>query len=100
LANAVSITLVERDVTIAEPLAVDLVLVGDLFYDRRLAAQVTKFLDLCVADGIEVLVGDLGRKYLPHARLRALADYPVPDVGDPKSAAPRQGGVFAFQPAG
>ena len=98
LANAAAITLMARDLTIAEPPAVDLVLVGDLFYEEILARRVTEFLDRCVAQRIDVLVGDLGRKYLPRERLRALADYPVPDVGDPKNAPTRQGGVFSYQP--
>lgn len=96
-ANAVSATVIDRDILDGEPLAVDLVLVGDLFYERRLAKRVTAFLDRCAAAGIEVLVGDLGRKDLPLSRLRVLADYPVSDFGDAKGAPARPGRVFAFE---
>jgi predicted nicotinamide N-methyase len=95
-ANAVFATIIDLDILGGEPPPIDLVLVGDLFYERHLATRVTAFLDQCVAAGIEVLVGDLGRKHLPLSRLKMLADYPVPDFGDGKGTAPKPGRVFAF----
>lgn len=95
-ANAVSATIIDQDILGAEPPPVDLVLVGDLFYERRLATRVTAFLDRCVTAGIEVLVGDLGREHLPLSRLKMLADYPVPDFGDGRGAALKLGRVFTF----
>ena len=59
----------------------DLVLVADAFYERDLAGQVTEFLERCQAGGTDVLVGDLGRRYLPYSRLAALASYDVPGLG-------------------
>jgi predicted nicotinamide N-methyase len=59
----------------------DLVLVADAFYERDLAGQVTAFLGRCQAGGAAVLVGDLGRRYLPYSRLAALASYDVPGLG-------------------
>jgi len=76
---------------------VDAVLVGDLFYARRLARRVTAYLDRCVNAGIEVLVGDPRRAHLPLARLRLIAEHDVPDVGEAKDALKRAG-VFAFLP--
>jgi len=55
----------------------DLVLVGDAFYERRMAHRVLSFLDRARAAGARVLIGDPGRTYLP-PDLRALASYPVP----------------------
>jgi predicted nicotinamide N-methyase len=63
------------------PPGADLVLVADAFYERDLAAQVTGFLERCQARGTAVLVGDLGRRYLPYSRLTALAGYDVPGLG-------------------
>ncbi|MGB3539679.1 MAG: 50S ribosomal protein L11 methyltransferase [Mesorhizobium sp.] len=97
--NAASATVIDQDIIDGEPPAVDLVLVGDLFYEPRLAKRVTAFLDRCVAAGIEVLVGDLGRKDLPLSRLRLLAEYPVTDFGDAKGAQTRPGRVFSFEHA-
>lgn len=59
----------------------DLVLVADAFYERDLAGQVTEFLGRCRDLGAGVLVGDLGRRYLPYSRLSALASYDVPGLG-------------------
>ncbi len=59
----------------------DVVLVADAFYQRDLAARVTRFLARSAARGAAVLVGDLGRAYLPRDRLRPLASYDVPGLG-------------------
>lgn len=59
----------------------DLVLAADAFYERDLAGQVTEFLGRCRDRGAGVLVGDLGRRYLPYSRLSALASYDVPGLG-------------------
>jgi len=99
-ANGVAVALVDDDLTAGPPPAVDLVTVGDLFYERDLAATVTAFLDGCLAAGIQVLIGDPGRAHLPRARLRLLAEYRVPDVGEVESAAMKASAVFAFEPAG
>jgi predicted nicotinamide N-methyase len=97
-ANGVTIKIVAEDFTRGEPPAVDLVAVGDLFYDNDVAERVIAFLDRCRAAGIDVLIGDPGRAYLPHDRLRLLAEYPVRDVGDAKSAALGASRVFAYEP--
>jgi predicted nicotinamide N-methyase len=77
-----------------EPPAVDLVLVGDLFYDEALAARVTAFLDRCRAAGIAALVGDPWRAPLRREQLRLLREYSVPDFGE--SGMMKPAGVFEF----
>jgi predicted nicotinamide N-methyase len=96
-ANGFSITVFGDDITKGPPPAVDLVLAGDVFYGQDVTERVMPFLDRCLAAGIEVLVGDPGRAYLPRSRLRLLAEYTVPDFGDAKDAAPRPSGVFRFE---
>ena len=98
-ANGVSVSVIADDITGGRPPAVDLIFVGDLFYEHELAERVTAFLDRCLIAGIEVLVGDPGRQYLPNARLRRLAEYTVPDVGDVEGAAMQGSAVYAFQSA-
>lgn len=98
-ANAVSATLLDADILAGKAPPVDVVLVGDLFYEKALAARVTAFLDRCVAAGLAVLVGDVGRDHLPLSRLREVAAYPVADFGDGKGVLAKQGRVFAFYPA-
>jgi predicted nicotinamide N-methyase len=56
----------------------DVILVGDLFYERDTAARALTFLDRQRATGVRVLVGDPGRTYLPKDRLTRLAEYSVP----------------------
>jgi predicted nicotinamide N-methyase len=56
----------------------DVLLAGDVFYDRDLAAALVPWLVRLAADGVTVLVGDPGRAYLPKDRLEACAVYEVP----------------------
>ncbi|MCE7030369.1 class I SAM-dependent methyltransferase [Jiella avicenniae] len=56
----------------------DLVLAGDVFYDRGMAERLVPWFDRLAAGGTGVLVGDPGRAYLPHGRLDRLAEYSVP----------------------
>lgn len=79
--------------------AADLVLVGDLFYAAALAERTAAFLDRCVAAGMEAVVGDPYRNFLPRTRLRLLADYPAPDFGDGAGGRASPAAVFAFGPA-
>ena len=95
-ANGVAVEAIHDDLTAGDPPDVELLLVGDLFYDPDLAARVTAFLERCVAAGIAVLIGDPFRAHLPIERLRVVAEYPVADYGDPDGAA-RAAAVFAFE---
>ncbi len=58
--------------------AVDVVLAGDVYYDRDMVAAVGPFLAAAAAGGATVLVGDPGRAYLPRTGLTELAAYDVP----------------------
>ncbi|MBN1096927.1 methyltransferase [Blastococcus sp. TML/C7B] len=69
------------------PPAVDVVLAGDVCYDRTMTEQVLPFLEAARAAGAEVLVGDPGRPYLPHDRLTEAAVHDIPD-GDASAAGP------------
>lgn len=75
---------------------VDVILAGDVFYDRAVATDMVAFLSRCVAAGITVLVGDPGRKDLPLSRLQKLAEYPVADFGDGSASAEKQSAVYSF----
>lgn len=56
----------------------DVLLAGDVFYDRDFAAALVPWFERLAADGVTVLVGDPGRAYLPKDRLEACAAYEVP----------------------
>lgn len=73
---------VQRADALAGPVPdADIVAVGDLSYEPEMAGQLEDFLDRCRASGVEVLVGDPGRRHLPSHRLSALARYDVEDFG-------------------
>ncbi|MGA2492121.1 MAG: 50S ribosomal protein L11 methyltransferase [Roseiarcus sp.] len=95
-ANAVTVAAVCGDPLDGPPPDVDLVLVGDLFYEAGLAARVTAFLDRCRLAGVGALIGDPGRAPLPRARLNRLAEYRLADFGDAPDAAATASAVFAF----
>jgi predicted nicotinamide N-methyase len=81
-ANAVAVEATQEDL-LAAPLneagrRFDLVLVGDLFYERPLAERVLAFIEAARVDGADVLVGDPRRSYFPTDRFRQVAEYHVP----------------------
>ena len=55
----------------------DVVLAGDVFYDKALAVRLTPWFSSLAARGATVLVGDPGRSYLPREGLLRLAEYQV-----------------------
>jgi predicted nicotinamide N-methyase len=58
----------------------DVVLVGDVFYQRELSLRVMAWLERLHARGVEVRIGDPGRSFLPSAKLESVATYAVPPV--------------------
>ncbi|ANH05859.1 methyltransferase [Shinella sp. HZN7] len=56
----------------------DVVLAGDVFYDRGFADMLIPWFSALAARGALVLVGDPGRAYCPRERMEALAIYTVP----------------------
>ena len=56
----------------------DVVLAGDVFYDRAFADVLIPWFTALAARGATVLVGDPGRAYCPRERMEALATYQVP----------------------
>jgi len=77
-ANGIRLTAALGDVLDGEAPATDVVLAGDVFYERALAGRLLGFLDRAHAAGAVVLVGDPGRAYLPRDRFEPVATYQVP----------------------
>lgn len=92
--NGVAIATHHGDPTAGPSPEADIVLVGDLFYREDLARHITGFLDRCLQCHIAVLIGDPRRAFLPHARLRLLAEYAGTDFGVGEAQA--RNSVFAF----
>jgi len=93
--NAVAITLISGDLLAGPPAEVDLIAAGDVFYNAQVGGRMTAYLDRCAQAGVTILVGDPGRVSLPMERLDAIADYMVPDFGDPAPKQPSR--VFAWK---
>lgn len=56
----------------------DVILAGDICYEKPLADQVLAWLGAARARGADVLIGDPGRSYFPREGLVKLAEYQVP----------------------
>ncbi len=77
--NAVLVTPVADDLLDKDPLGdIDIILVGDLFYEKHLATHCLDWLKQAHTMGIDVLIGDPGRSYLPKEKLNRIAEYAVP----------------------
>jgi predicted nicotinamide N-methyase len=82
--NGVPPIRVVGDVLGGRPPDVDVVLAGDVCYDRLMSERVLPYLVAARARGTEVLLGDPGRPYVPKDRLTALATVEVPDTEGPQ----------------
>ena len=56
----------------------DVILAGDVFYDRPFAERLSPWFGALRVRGAEILIGDPGRAYLPKSGLERLAVYEVP----------------------
>ncbi len=56
----------------------DVVLAGDIFYERNTAERALAFVSRQATHGATVLIGDPGRSYLPKEWLAQLIEYSVP----------------------
>ncbi|MEQ1812139.1 MAG: methyltransferase, partial [Terricaulis sp.] len=75
--NSVRVETSDAD-PVGKPTDVEVILVGDLFYDRDLAPRVLAWLIEQQAANKTVLIGDPGRTYLPRDKLEQIAAYDIP----------------------
>ena len=96
-ANGCRLTALRRDVLDNdEPPAADVILAADTWYEAALADRVLPWLRRARASGIEVLVGDPGRRYLPTSNLVELAAYDVRTTTEVEDADLKVGRVYAL----
>ena len=77
----------------------DVVLAGDVAYERDMAAAVFAWLEGLAQRGALVLVGDPRRSYLALDRLECVAEYSVPTTRALEDAEIKRAGVFTFRSA-
>ncbi len=75
--NGVTLEIGRTDLLTGPAPRVDVILAGDVFYEKPMADRVFPWLRAAVDEGALCLVGDPGRAYLPKADLAALATYEV-----------------------
>ncbi len=101
---AIGLNAAENGVTIA-PRAADLVgvdegwdvvLAGDVSYERDMAARMTDWLEALARRGALVLIGDPGRSYLARDRLSAVAEYRIAVSRDLEDAEIKRTQVWRF----
>jgi predicted nicotinamide N-methyase len=66
------------DDRIGKAVEANVIVAGDVFYDRDFASALIPWFTRLAGEGKLVLVGDPGRSYLPKDRLESLAVYQVP----------------------
>ena len=75
----------------------DVILAGDIFYERDTAERAFAFLSHQAARGATVLIGDPGRSYLPKERLTKLAEYSVPVTRELEDAEIKRTAVWTIR---
>ena len=93
-ANSCDIAVTAEDL-IGAALAWDVILVGDLFYERPLAERLLAWLGPL---GVLALLGDPGRNYFPKTCVEKLASYSVQTTRDLEDREIRETGVYRLLP--
>ena len=95
-ANPCKVDITHADL-IGTPLAWDVILVGDLFYERPLAERLLEWLGPL---DVPSLLGDPGRTYFPKTNVEKLASYSVQTTRDLEDRDIRETGVYRLDPRG
>jgi predicted nicotinamide N-methyase len=97
--NGVGLELIEADI-LGGASRWDLVLAGDVCYERPMAERVGQWLATLAAAGTRVLMGDPGRNYLPARGLSEIARYSVPTSLDLEDRVSRETVVWLWDAGG
>jgi predicted nicotinamide N-methyase len=95
-ANGVEAGFTQVNLLDAAPPAADLLLAGDICYERPMAQAVMAWLAQGRAAGATVLVGDPGRTYFPKDGLTKLAEYQVPTTRELEDMAVKRTSVWTL----
>lgn len=95
-ANGVEAAFTGRDLLDAPPPACDVILAGDICYEKPLAERVLAWLAVAHEAGARVLIGDPGRTYFPKQGLTNLARYEVATTRELEDMEVKRTGVWTF----
>jgi predicted nicotinamide N-methyase len=93
-ANRVRVSATRADVLDDEPPDADVIVAGDTWYEAGLAERVLPWLRRARNAGIDVLIGDPGRRYLPTDALVELASYDVRTTTELEDLALKRASVY------
>ena len=94
-ANGVMLTALCEDIVGCDD-GFDVVLAGDVSYERDMAQRVTQWLHALAMRGAVVRLGDPGRSYLARSELESVADYQVPVTRALEDAEIKRSQVWRF----
>ena len=95
--NDVAFAMTAEDVVDTD-LGWDVVLAGDVFYEKPMTDRIEPWLRRLAARGCLVLVGDPGRTYLPKHGLERVADFSVPTTRELEDTDVRRTKVWRVLP--
>ncbi|HEX5264713.1 MAG TPA: methyltransferase [Phenylobacterium sp.] len=96
-ANGVACSFTAQDLLEAPaPAWAEVILAGDICYEKPLAERVLAWLAAAQAAGASVLIGDPGRSYFPRSGLTKLAEYQVPTTRELEDMAVKKTAVWAM----
>lgn len=97
-ANAIAFIEIATADVIGTACAWDVILVGDMCYERPLADRLLAWLDECVQRGALVLLGDPGRSYFPKSGAAKLHTFRVRTTRELEDREIRETSVYRFAP--
>ena len=95
-ANGVELAYTNADLLHAPAPYCDLIVAGDICYEKPVAEQVLAWLAAAHAAGTSVLIGDPGRTYFPKTGLVNVARYEVQTTRELEDMEVKKTGVFTF----
>jgi predicted nicotinamide N-methyase len=96
--NEVAIEVIADDVLGRDLDGVDVILAGDVWYERDLASRATPWLRRQAARGRDVLIGDKRRAYFPKGGLEELARYAIATSTEVEQGPVTEAGVWRVLP--
>jgi len=101
--NGVAVSCRAEDLLAGDPAAQarqwDLVLAGDVCYEKPMAGAVERWLAALAGEGVEILLADPGRAYLPKTGLVEAARYRVPTSLELEDRTERETIVWRLAPS-
>ncbi|MTJ84028.1 MAG: methyltransferase [Telmatospirillum sp.] len=95
-ANGVRVTIADGNVLDRPDCPWDVILAGDVCYERPMAEAVFAWMRRCARTGARVVMADPGRAYLPKTGLMRLADYEIPCSLDLEDRTSRTATVYTI----